>query len=238
MILRVDFSTLEVTTLAYLSQDPVMMQEVRDELDFHTDNAIKFLGSASKRREAKAGTFALQYGASAYGIAQQTNLSVKQAEDFIEDYYVKYKGVKKWQQANILTASRGEPIVLPNGRRYTFKKENGTLPATKIKNYPVQGFATGSGGIVPVAMVECVKRVKKAGMRTSLIMQVHDETVWDGPEEEIEEVAEIVLQTYNDTPKLLKVLFGCDFNLPLRGEAKWGKTWGDVEGSKKCALST
>jgi DNA polymerase I-like protein with 3'-5' exonuclease and polymerase domains len=225
MIINVDFKSLEVVTAAWLSQDEVMMAEIRAGVDMHEANRLAF--NLPNRGVAKTLKFRILYGGTAYSFSKDPDFTpvstnVKFWENVIEKYYTKYKGLQKWHEKLIREATTVGVIKTPFGREFRFlpvKKFNGDIgwPVTDIKNYPVQG--TG-------ADIVCMSRVmiypKFKNLRSKLISTVHDSIVADCPEDEMEVVCKIFSEEISKTPQYISNYYGVDFNLPLVGEVSVG----------------
>jgi len=240
LILVIDLSQLEWRVAAWLSQDPVAMREIRDGVDIHLDNAIQFFGDAKYRQDAKIMTFRLLYGGSAYAFymdPKMPDFSLKRWNEIVEEYNRKYHVLYQWQQMNITRVSRDRGFLYsPLGRMYKIpkvphKKHAGVFvySETCIKNYPVQGTATGD--IVPLAMHVMWKRMQMSPseyVSTNWMGQVHDSIIFDTMPHEVERVAKLGIETFEDLPEIINDYFGVNFNLPLTGEAEWGPYYGTV----------
>jgi DNA polymerase I-like protein with 3'-5' exonuclease and polymerase domains len=245
LILVVDLSQLEWRVAAWLSQDPVAMQEIRDGVDCHLDNAIRFFGDAKFRQDAKIFTFRLLYGGSAYGFfmdPKMPNFTQKKWNDIVRQYQQKYHVLTRWQEMNITQVGQDKGwLYSPTGRIYKIpmeehRKYKGTwiYQETCIKNYPVQGTATGD--IVPLVMNEIQRRMALnygRCMSTNWMGQVHDSVLFDTIGAEVKWMAMTCIQVFEDLPKLMKDAWGLDFNLPMTGEAEWGPNYGDMTHSVK-----
>lgn len=205
------------------------------------------------RKEAKGPSFQLQYGAGYKSIAAQCGLSEELAKEFIQSYYKRYSGVKAWQdsvreevQKSRVSTDRktraGFPIgkgtyVSVTGRRYTFYEYDApswtefrtSFSPTEIKNYPVQGFATGD--IVPL-MLGHLLEVLNYREDLLLINTVHDSILFDCAYRyntvEAHNIALMIKGEMQRAPDLIKQTFGINFNLPLSAEVQWGPTWGTM----------
>jgi len=243
-----DLSQLEWRVAAWMSQDPVAMQEIIDNVDYHRDNAIQFFGANPKldndhpkfkpiRTVAKVFGFRLLYGGSAYGMyMDQTmpNFSLPKWVRIVQGYYEKYQVLQQWQQDNIeLVEKQGGWLQTPSGRKLVFPRlanadrDGNVYSITAIKNYPVQSFATAD--ITPLAMVVIKKRMRQAGCQSLLFLQVHDSIVFDLVKDEVDTVADITVNTFRDLPKLMHSFWGINFNLPLGGEFEIGPNYGELK---------
>lgn len=209
-----------------------------------------------KRKASKSPTFQLQYGAGYKSIAKKCGLSESQAKTFIENYYGRYYGLKDWQESNIATVkakrkvtdkhtSTGFPIgesYLPSltGRQYYFQEQENpawlaakgeptSFQPTQIKNYPSQGFATGD--LVPMCVGELYYALKESPSlkdKALLINTVHDSVLLDVEASVLEEAIQVVEKVLTSAPEYLKFYFGLEFNLPVKVESSWGRTWADA----------
>jgi DNA polymerase-1 len=233
MIVNVDFKSLEVVTAAWLSQDPVMMDEIKAGTDMHEANRLAF--NLPSRLVAKVLKFRILYGGTAFSFAKDPDFTPvsKQVpfwENVIEKYYSKYKGLKRWHDDIIRDATTTGVIQSPFGRIFKFemqKKWNGDMvwPVTDIKNYPVQG--TGAD-IVCMSRVMINKAFNRANLKSKLISTVHDSIVADVPLTEVDQVCKIFSEEIAKTPQYLTKYFDCDFNLPLVGEVSVGQNMLDL----------
>ena len=227
-IMEADFAQLEFRVAAFLAQDPVAMQEVLTGFDVHSYTAqiITEAGEPTSRQDAKPHTFAPLYGASGYG---RTPAQAAYYEQFIK----KYEGIAAWHKRLGDEAIRFEKITTPSGRQYAFpnttRRANGTVTNfTMIKNYPVQGFATGD--IVPVVLLELEKKLKP--LQSMLINTVHDSCVIDIHPEEVTQVVQVIDDINTNLNEIINRYYSIDFNVPLLLEAKIGPNWLDTKDIK------
>ncbi len=223
-ICEADFAQLEFRTAAYLAQDEVAMEEINTGFDVHsyTAQVISDAGQPTSRQEAKAHTFAPLFGATGYGRS-------KAEEAYYIHFTEKYKGVAAWHKNLADEAVRFNKITNVSGRQYAFPdvKRNargGVSHFTMIKNYPVQGFATGD--VVPVVLIELEERLN--GLRSCLVNTVHDSTVIDIHPEEKETVLEIIEDMNEGLTNLIEKAYNVKMNVPLLLESKIGPNWLDV----------
>lgn len=220
-IIEADEAQLEFRAAAFLSQDPVAIEEVKTGFDVHsyTAKVITDAGEETSRQDAKAHTFAPLYGATGYG---RTEAVAAYYTHFIE----KYEGIAKWHKKLGNEALQTWKVKLPSGREYMFpdverRMDGSPTFFTNIKNYPVQGFATAD--IVPLVLIEIHKRL--TGMQSCLINTVHDSIVIDAHPDEVGEVLEIIEKVNHMQHDMIKERFGVDFNVPLLLESKIGDNW-------------
>ena len=224
-ILEADFAQLEFRTAAYLSQDPVAMAEIADGFDVHsyTAKVITDAGQPTTRQAAKEHTFAPLFGATGYGRS-------KAEEAYYIHFNEKYEGVAAWHKSLADEAVRFNKITSKSGRQYAFpdvkrNQRGGVSHFTMIKNYPVQGFATGD--VVPVVLIELEKRLN--GLQSCLVNTVHDSTVVDVHPEEKEIVLQIIDDMNTGLNDLIEKAYGVVMNVPLLLESKIGPNWLDVK---------
>ena len=217
----------------YLSQDPVLLDELATGKDLHEDNRVKF--NLPTRLIAKVLGFRILYGGTEHSFARDpdfTAVSTSKAywAKAIEAYYDKYKGIRKWHTSLIQEATTTGKVVSPTGRIFTFAAKQGKYgmewPVTTIKNYIVQG--TGAD-LVMIARISLHNRMKAAGMKSKLIMTVHDSIVGDCPENEWEQFAKLALESINDVPKNFERLYKIPFNLALNAEVLYGPNLQDMQ---------
>ena len=220
-IMEADFAQLEFRAAAFLSQDTTAMEEIATGFDVHsyTAQVITDAGEPTTRQEAKAHTFAPLFGATGYGRS-------KAVAAYYEHFTTKYEGVARWHKELGNEALRFQKITNVSGRQYAFpdvsRRSNGSVTHfTMIKNYPVQGFATGD--VVPVVLIELEKNLK--GLNSCLVNSVHDSAVIDVHPAETEQVIQIIKDMNNGLNELVEKAYGVTMNVPLLLEAKLGPNW-------------
>ena len=221
---------------AFLSQDPVLIQEIRDGADLHTDNQNRF--GLPSRLIAKIFNFRLLYGGSAYSYANDPEFmsiskSDKYWQEVIDAYYDKYKGIKEWHKKLVKEAVEKGRIISPTGREYRFEKYNGNIKDTQVKNYIVQG--TGAD-LMALARVSFYNRIKKLGLKECLLVNtVHDSIVVDINPKVCDNkvVARTMHEVFDDLPKNFEKLFLTPFNVPMECEVLCGEDWENMVEIKK-----
>jgi DNA polymerase-1 len=226
-ILEADFAQLEFRVAALLSQDKVAMEEVSTGFDVHSYTAqiISEAGQPTSRQEAKAHTFAPLYGATGYG-------RTKAEAEYYTHFLDKYKGIAKWHKKLGDEAINLGRIKIPSGRQYAFpdveRRASGTpTHFTMIKNYPVQGFATGD--IVPIVLLEIEKRLDSNRLHSLLVNTVHDSVVLDIHPAEEKSVLGIIQEVNNELKRIIEYYYDVDVNVPMLLESKIGDNWLDVK---------
>ncbi len=236
MLIHADVKGLEVVTAAYLSQDPVLCQEIRDGVDIHAVNQERF--KLPNRVIAKIFKFRLIYGGSAYSYAKdpefaEVSTSQNYWQKIIDEYYEKYKGMAKWHGDLMRQVTLSGQLNMPTGRTYTFLPKAGrsgglVWPRTKILNYPVQG--TGAD-LVSIGRVTAAKRLRKADVPVLWVSTVHDSLDLDIDNDQnlCYTVCRILKESIEDIPLNFRRLFGVEFNLPLTCEIGYGPNLKDLE---------
>tara|TARA_B110000908_G_scaffold46516_1_gene56694 strand:- start:2482 stop:3198 length:717 start_codon:yes stop_codon:yes gene_type:complete len=238
--MQCDATALEIRVAGYLSQDPVLLDELVRGVDIHSDNQERF--NLPTRLIAKTFVFRLLYGGSAYSYAHDPQfMGISKSEKYwdkvIDAYYDKYKGVKLWHNKLIREAVTTGKLVAPTGREYKFLKYNGNYKDTQIKNYIVQG--TGAD-IMALARVSFYNRLKKLAYKDCLLVNtVHDSIVLDYNEKTCDNIvlAETMHSVFDDIPKNFEKLFQAKFNVPMTCEVLVGKDWENmtkIKRSNKC----
>lgn len=230
MLIVGDVKGLEVVTCAYLSQDAVLMQEVRDGVDFHELNRIRF--KLPSRVVAKRFKFKLIYGASAWGYAHDSDfmsvgLSADEWQAVIDEYYGKYRGVKGWHGEIVQNAIQTGRYETPTGRVYLYPSRDVASRLwfwrPKILNYPVQGLGAD---LVMIARISFWNRLKALSFHDFVlpVSSVHDSIVidLDNSPELCYTIGKMLKESVEAVPENFKRLFGVEFNLPLTAEIKMG----------------
>jgi DNA polymerase-1 len=240
LILAADLSQLEWRVAALLSGDPVAIQEINDGADIHLDNAIKFFGDASFRQAAKIMTFRLLYGGTAYAFFMDTQMpdfSMKKWDSIVKAYGHKYCVLIAWQQQNIIDVpQQGGILYSPSGREYKIpmvehKKHKGVMvyKDAVIKNYMIQGFATGD--VVPLCMNAVWERMQlniSAYQSTNWFGQVHDSILFDTIGCEVRPLAHLCIQVFESIPKMLYDTWGIKSPIEFTGEVEVGPDYSNM----------
>jgi DNA polymerase I-like protein with 3'-5' exonuclease and polymerase domains len=217
-IIEMDFAQLEFRVAAFLSQDSQAMQDILEGVDVH-QNTANVIGC--NRQDAKAHTFKPLYG----------GMSGTDEEKKYYSYFRKrYKGITSWQETTEDTAIATSFVTLPSGRQYYFEgikraSWGGSNFYTQVRNYPVQGFATGD--IVPAACIDIYKQMK--GMKTRLINTVHDSIIIDAHPGEVDSVLKKLKKACDGITQSINKRYNINFNVPLDYEIKKGHNWLDLK---------
>jgi DNA polymerase I-like protein with 3'-5' exonuclease and polymerase domains len=223
-IMEADFAQLEFRTAAFLAQDETAMEEIATGFDVHsyTAKVITEAGQQTSRQEAKAHTFAPLFGATGFG---RSKAEAAYYHHFVE----KYRGVAAWHKNLGEEAIRFQKITNISGRQYAFpdcKRRDNGMPShfTMIKNYPVQGFATGD--VVPVVLNRLHELLQP--LQSCVVNSVHDSMVVDVHPDEEQKVLHIIQLLNNGINDLVEDKYGIKMNVPLLLEAKIGPNWLDT----------
>ena len=224
-IVEADFAQLEFRVAAFLSQDQTAMEEVSTGFDVHsyTAKVISNAGQPTSRQDAKAHTFAPLYGATGFG-------RTKAEAEYYKHFMKKYKGIAGWHKRLGDQALNEGIVTVPSGRQYAFpdveRRASGSpTHFTMIKNYPVQGFATGD--IVPIVLLEIDNRLE--GLQSCLVNTVHDSVVIDVHPAEETEVINLIKQVNDDLNDIIDNYYDVKINVPMVLEAKIGNNWLDTK---------
>lgn len=252
-LVEFDFSQLEICALAEVSGDPVLIYELNRGEDIHRLNAAMWLSkypedvTSDERKKAKVMTFQLQYGAGSAKMSESLDITVGAAQDFINDFYNKYKGVDKYhadlakERAAVTSSSKKQTVPsdevwvispTPTGRMYTlpFRQTDGGdfyYSRTEMKNYPIQGF--GTADIVPVVLnlvYDNLHLIYKDYKRIPLLINtVHDSIMFDCHVNELITLFAVVENAFKDFPYKFKELFDYELKVVYNYDVKVGKNW-------------
>lgn len=225
MFLSADYSQIELRLMAHFSQDEHMLAAFRSGQDIHAATAARIYGlpieqiSKDQRRNAKTANFGIIYGISAFGLAQQLDCSRTEAKQLIDDYFAAFPKVISYiESQKELARQKGYAETLFGRKRYLpdIHSQNATVRSFAERNAvnaPIQGTAAD---IIKMAMVSIHRRLKSEGLKTQMIMQVHDELNFNVPVNEVERVREIVVTEMQNAVHL---------SIPLIAECGVGENW-------------
>jgi len=228
MLLSADYSQIELRILAHLSKDKALKNAFDKGEDVHARTAADIFGSSldqvdeNSRRMAKAVNFGIIYGLSAFGLSRQLNISRKDAQDFIDQYFSLYSNVKDFMDNSIAEAREcGYTLTMFNRRRYLpdLKSDNRQVreSAERIAiNSPIQGSAAD---LIKVAMIRLSRNLKKIKLNSKMILQVHDELLFECPVQEKKEIEYLVRKEMEGA---------CALSVPLVVDIGWGKNWNEA----------
>tara|TARA_B100001123_G_C15339306_1_gene1034112 strand:+ start:802 stop:3708 length:2907 start_codon:yes stop_codon:yes gene_type:complete len=229
LLISADYSQIELRILAHLSQDSGLIEAFQNEEDIHSSTAAAILNkkleeiTEQDRRVAKAINFGIVYGMSGFGLATRLDMERSLADDFIKNYFKKYSKVKTYMDSTIDQARRlGYVETLLGRRRYipeiTSSNANIRNASERMAiNMPVQGTA---GDLIKIAMINVQNALDKTEMKAQMLLQIHDELLFECDETEEEELVDIVSDIM---PKALPIL-----SVPIGVEVKSGPNWGSL----------
>lgn len=220
-----DYSQIELRVMADMSQDQTLVDAFLHDEDIHTQTASSVFGvepedvTGNMRRQAKAVNFGIIYGISDYGLSQNLNITRKEAQSFIDRYFELFPQIKQFMDTAIETArANGFVETLMNRRR--------NIPDINSKNFNLRGFAErtaintpiqgSAADIIKKAMLDVHAALKASNLKARLLLQVHDELIFEAPDEELDALQALVKQAMEQTVEL---------SVPLRVEGGAGHTW-------------
>lgn len=229
-ILSCDYSQIELRVLSQISGDEHMQEAFNTGYDIHSHTAMKIFHLDSPkdvtplmRRRAKTVNFGIVYGISDYGLSKRLDISRKQAKEFIAEYFTQYPQVKDYMDKAVQVArDKGYAETIMHRRRY--------LPDIHSKNHNVRAFAErtainspiqgSAADIIKIAMINMQKKLDELHLKTKMVIQVHDELIFDVPKDELETVKKIVPEVMQSAVKL---------DVPLVADTGWGHNWYDAK---------
>jgi DNA polymerase-1 len=228
VLLSADYSQIELRLLAHFSQDPRLIKAFNNDEDIHTHTAAEVFEadpeavSAELRRQAKVINFGIIYGMGAFSLAKELGISNKMAATFIDNYFARYEGVKRFIDETIAGAREsdrtstllGRIRLLPeiNSRNYNMR----AFAERTAVNTPIQGSAAD---LIKVAMINMERHLREGGFRSAMLLSVHDEIVFEVPPEELEQIKTVVTETMEGVWQLA---------VPLKVNVAWGKNWAEA----------
>ncbi|MFZ3070999.1 MAG: DNA polymerase I [Anaerolineaceae bacterium] len=229
-LLAIDYSQIELRIVAHVAQDQAMLEAFRQGQDIHATTAAAIYGiplekvEKQQRRHAKAINFGLIYGMSPYGLTRATDLTLAEAENFVKAYFEHFPAVKAWlDQTRVLAARQGYVETLLGRRRYFPNLQKGTNYTMRQReereaiNAPIQGTAAD---IIKLAMIRLPYAFTAANLHGSMLLQVHDELIFEVPEAEMGETVRVAKFIMENAMKL---------DVPLLTDARTGRNWGELE---------
>ncbi|RXK18219.1 DNA polymerase I [Macrococcus sp. DPC7161] len=229
VIFAADYSQIELRVLAHITDDPSMKEAFTNHIDIHTKTAMEVFDvekdqvDSNMRRQAKAVNFGIVYGISDYGLSQSLGITRKAAKQFIDDYLASFGNVKQYMDDIVQSAKQnGYVTTLLNRRRY--------IPDITSRNFNLRGFAErtamntpiqgSAADIIKLAMVHFDQEMKSTQFKARMLLQVHDELIFEVPKEEIEAFSLFVKKIMEEALSL---------SVPLEVEYDYGATWYDAK---------
>jgi DNA polymerase-1 len=228
-LLAGDYSQIDLRALAHLSQDDGLLCAFRNDEDIHSATASQLFGveksqvTKDMRRFAKTVNFGVIYGMSDYGLEQATEFSREEAGKFIKAYFEKYPGVRKYLDETKEKARRDGYVETLLGRRRYIPDINSANRQVREAaermaiNMPVQGT---SADIIKVAMINLCREMEKRHLASKMLLQVHDELVFEVPDEEMDFMRQLVSDIMDSAVAL---------TVPVKVDTKSGKNWGEMK---------
>ncbi|MFQ5922618.1 MAG: DNA polymerase I [Anaerolineales bacterium] len=228
-LLAVDYSQIELRVVAHVANDKTMIKAFREDQDIHAATAAAVFGTdlksvtSEQRRRAKAINFGLIYGMSPFGLTRATDLTLAEAEEFVKVYFERFPGVQDYiDRVREKAADDGYTETLLGRRRYFPQLAKDGMPGPaqvraraerEAVNSPIQGSAAD---IIKLAMIALPGALEGAGLDADMLLQVHDELVFEVPKKELKKTAEVVQEVMQGVYKL---------KVPLKTDAKSGPNW-------------
>ncbi|MEE8637286.1 MAG: DNA polymerase I, partial [Dehalococcoidia bacterium] len=228
-LLSADYSQIDLRVLAHLSEDPGLIAAFAQDEDIHAMTASKLFGipvdevNAEMRRNAKTVNFGVIYGMSNYGLEQATKLNREEAAQFIALYFEKYPKVKEYLEATKEQARKLGYVQTVLGRRRFLPEVRSANRMVREAaermaiNAPVQG---SSADIIKIAMINLHREMVKRNLKSKMLLQIHDELLFEVPEEEVEEMKSLVDELMPSAVEL---------RVPVKIDIKLGRNWGEME---------
>lgn len=229
LLVSADYSQIELRVLADMSQDENFLRAFRHNEDVHARTAAEVFGMAVEdvdselRRKAKAVNFGIIYGMSDFGLAQDLHISRKEAKEYINKYFAKCQGVKAFIDKVVTEAHDNGYVLTKFGRRRDLPEIRSTnfqrrsLAERMAMNTPIQGTAAD---IIKLAMIRTYKALQEAGLKSRMLLQVHDELVLEVPQEELPQVKNLLKQSMEQAAEL---------QVPLTIDINAGKNWAEAK---------
>lgn len=225
VLLSADYSQIELRIIAHMSNDENMKDAFISGLDIHTATAAKIYNipleevTKDQRRNAKSVNFGIVYGISAFGLANNLGIPRKEAAEIIENYFKTYPGIKDYMNSTIQFAKQNGFVETILGRRRYLRDINSANAVQRgfaernAINAPIQGSAAD---MIKIAMIKLHHRIKAENLKTKMILQVHDELLFDVPLDEIETATKIIIEEMSKAIPM---------SIPIDAEAGTGNNW-------------
>jgi DNA polymerase-1 len=229
VLLAADYSQIELRIMAHLSQDPALVEAFLKDEDIHAATSAQVFGvpidevTAEQRRRAKVFNFGVLYGLGEFGLSTREGISREEAAEFIETYFDTYPKVQEWREGVVEACRKDGYAETLAGRRRLIpeiRSANRQVRAAAERvaiNMPVQGTASD---IIKIAMNRIDAELRERGLATKMILQVHDELIFEGPAKERDDIQEMVLRIM---PQSLELA------VPVKVDVKVGTNWGELE---------
>lgn len=228
VLLSADYSQIELRIFAHLAREEAMIEAFHRGEDIHAYTASLVFGvpasdvTPEMRYRAKAVNFGIIYGQQAFGLSNQLNISVSEAESFLQQYYARYPAVKRYMEQTVAEAEQSGFVTTLFQRRREIPQLKSSSHASRQNgkrmaiNTPIQGSAAD---IMKVAMIHVDRRLREMNLRTRMTIQIHDELVFELPEQEVEALTEMVVREMESVVPL---------RVPLKVDTKVGNSWAEI----------
>jgi DNA polymerase-1 len=227
-MLSADYSQIELRLLAHYSQDPILIEAFEQDQDIHARTAgevfqlLPAMITSEMRRQAKVINFGIVYGMSPFGLSKELGISQQMAKIYIENYFDRYKGVKRFIEETIEQARKAGKVTTLLGRHRwlpDISSPNRTarqFAERTAVNSPLQGSAAD---LIKLAMIQIHQALGQKGLKAKMLLQVHDELVFEVPSAELEGVKKLVTD-------IMEGVY--DLCVPLKVDVKTGQNWAEV----------
>jgi DNA polymerase I len=229
VLLAADYAQIELRIAAHITGDPLLKESFEKDEDVHTSTAAVVFNvpreqvTSDQRRLAKTTNFAVLYGISDFGLSQRVGISRDEAAPFIQAYLDKYTGIRKYIDETLKEAKQRGYVQTPLGRRRyvpELRAPNAAVRAAGERaaiNMPIQG---AQADLIKLAMIKVQDELESRQLKTRMLLQVHDELVFEVPNDEVEQVTDLVRREMEGAMK---------FDVPVKVEMKVGSNWYDME---------
>jgi DNA polymerase-1 len=229
IFIAADYSQIELRLLAHLSKDESLIEAFKNDEDIHSHTASEIFNVKSEavtdemRRMAKTINFGIIYGMSAHGLAMQLKISHEMAQAYIDNYFARYPRVKDYFETVIADCQENGYVQTLMGRKRFFSEMNSSNPTVRgfaeraAINAPLQGSAAD---IMKKAMINIYKKINSDKLKTKMVLQVHDEMIFESPKEEKDKIVNLALNEMEGVIKL---------SVPLKVDVSYGENWGALE---------
>ena len=228
VIFSADYSQIELRVMAHFSNEPELIDAFNNDLDIHSRTASLIYGvneqdvTSDQRRAAKVVNFGIMYGAGPFRMSKELGISMKEAKGLIENYFDTYPGIKLYIKNTIESAySKGYVSTINGRKRYAQALGTSNINVQKAEeraliNMPIQGTAAE---LVKIAMINLHKKINEKSFDARMILQIHDELIFEVSKYEIENFSKLVKFEMENALKL---------SVPLKVDFNWGKSWYDA----------
>jgi DNA polymerase I len=225
VILSADYSQIELRVMAHMSGEPTLVEAFNNGDDIHRRTASVVFGitpeevTTDQRRTAKIVNFGIMYGAGAYRMSQELGISMKEGKNLVDSYFKTYPGIRKFIDTTLRTAQeKGEVSTLMGRVRKTSDFNSGRSQMVQAEerattNFPIQGTAAE---LIKIAMIRIYNKIKEKKLKTKMILQIHDELLFEVPNEELDDVIKMVVFEMENAMEL---------SVPLKVDYGFGKNW-------------